>query len=207
VTLTTAVALFAIAMNYSTSAHMGMILMPEVAADEIEAGVRLPVGVTPDKAAKMANNITKATLRMFEEHGLETTAEGVKTNVRGGSFIDVEIVMLPPDVAELTANEVIDLWRKEIGDLQGVTQITFETESGPGGWRQDISVALSHNNIDVLAKATKALVATAESYDNTRDVSDNYRHGKKQLDFRLRPEGRALGWSTCHQVIARHQRS
>jgi multidrug efflux pump subunit AcrB len=193
VTLTTAVALFAIAMNYSTSAHMGMILMPEVAADEIEAGVRLPVGVTPDKAAKMANNITKATLRMFEEHGLETTAEGVKTNVRGGSFIDVEIVMLPPDVAELTANEVIDLWRKEIGDLQGVTQITFETESGPGGWRQDISVALSHNNIDVLAKATKALVATAESYDNTRDVSDNYRHGKKQLDFRLRPEGRALG--------------
>jgi multidrug efflux pump subunit AcrB len=24
-------------------------------------------------------------------------------------------------------------------------------------------------------------------------VSDNYRHGKKQLDFRLRPEGRALG--------------
>jgi multidrug efflux pump subunit AcrB len=193
VTLTTAVALFAIAMNYSTSAHMGMILMPEVAADEIEAGVRLPVGVTPDKAAEIANNITEATLRMFEEHGLETTAEGVKTNVRGGFFVDVEIVMLPPDEAELTANEVIDLWREEIGDLTGVTQITFETESGPGGWRQDISVALSHNNIEVLAKATKALAAIAESYDNTRDVSDNYRHGKKQLDFRLRPEGRALG--------------
>jgi multidrug efflux pump subunit AcrB len=180
VTLATAVALFAIAMNYSTSAHMGMILMPEVAADEIEAGVRLPVGVTPDKAAEIANSVTEATLRMFEEHGLETTAEGVN-------------VMLPPDVAELTANEVIDLWRQEIGDLPGVTQITFETESGPGGWRQDISIALSHNNIDVLAKATKALVAIAESYDNTRDVSDNYRHGKKQLDFRLRPEGRALG--------------
>ena len=193
VTLTTAVALFAIAMNYSTSAHMGMILMPEVAADEIEAGVRLPVGVTPDKAAEVANNVTEATLRMFEEHGLETTAEGVKTNVRGGSFVDVEIVMLPPDVAELTANEVIDLWREEIGDLPGVTQITFETESGPGGWRQDISIDLSHNNIEVLAKATKALVAIAESYNNTRDVSDNYRHGKKQLDFRLRPEGRAFG--------------
>ena len=193
VTLTTAVALFAIAMNYSTSAHMGMILMPEVAADEIEAGVRLPVGVTPDRAAEIANNVTEATMRMFAEHGLETTAEGVKTNVRGGVFVDVEIVMLPPDVAELTANEVIDLWRKEIGDLPGVTQITFETESGPGGWRQDISIDLSHNNIEVLAKATKQLVAIAESYDNTRDVSDNYRHGKKQLDFRLRPEGRALG--------------
>lgn len=193
VTLVTAIALFAIAMNYATSAHMGMILMPEVAADEIEAGVRLPVGVTPDKAAEVANNVTEATLRMFEKYGLETTAEGVKTNVRGGMFVDVEIVMLPPDVAELTANEVIEIWRKEIGDLPGVTQITFETESGPGGWRQDISIDLSHNNIEVLAKAAKALVATADSYDNTRDVSDNYRHGKKQLDFRLLPEGRALG--------------
>ncbi|WP_446008733.1 efflux RND transporter permease subunit [Candidatus Electrothrix sp.] len=193
VTLVTAIALFAIAMNYATSAHMGMILMPEVAADEIEAGVRLPVGVTPDKAAEVANNVTEATLRMFEKYGLETTAEGVKTNVRGGMFVDVEIVMLPPDVAELTANEVIEIWRKEIGDLPGVTQITFETESGPGGWRQDISIDLSHNNIEVLAKAAKALVATADSYDNTRDVSDNYRHGKKQLDFRLLPEGRTLG--------------
>ena len=33
-------------------AHMGMILMPEVSADEIEAGVRLPVDTTPAQAAR-----------------------------------------------------------------------------------------------------------------------------------------------------------
>lgn len=194
VTVTVALAVFAIALSYATSAHMGMILMPEVAADEIEAGIRLPVGTTPDKAAEIANNVTAATLRMFEEHNLETTAEGVKTNVRGGSrFVDVEIVMLPPDKAKMNAREVIALWRDQIGDLPGVSQISFEAESGPGGWRQDISIDLSHNNIDVLEKATMALVAKAQEFSNTRDVSDRFNKGKTQLDFTLLPEGRALG--------------
>ncbi len=194
ITLTIAVAFVAIVGAYATSAHMGMILMPELPADEIEAGIRLPVGTTPEQAAEIANTVTTATLRMFEEHGLHTTAEGVKTNVRGGTrFVDVEIVMLPPEERELNANQVIDLWRAEIGDLPGVSQISFEAEAGPGGHRQAISLDLSHDDIDVLEKATKALVAKAESFSNTRDVSDSFNKGKDQLDFSLLPEGRALG--------------
>lgn len=194
ITLTAGVALFLIAASYATSSHMGMILMPEVAADEIEAGVRLPVGTTPEQAAEIAGQVTAASLRMFEREGLETTAEGIKTNVRGGArFVDVEIVMRPPNERELNTNEVIELWRDEIGDLPGVSQITFEAESGPGGWRQDISIDLSHDDIDVLEKATLALLERAESFSNTRDVNDNFNKGKDQFDFILRPEGRALG--------------
>ncbi len=193
VTLTAALALFVIVGSYATSAHMGMINMPEVAADEIEAGIRLPVGVTPEQAARVANDVTASTQRMFEEHNLHKVAEGIKTNVRGGSFVDVEIVMRPPDQRDMTAAEVIKLWRDEIGDIPGVSQMTFEAESGPGGYRQDIDVDLSHDDIDVLEKATAAFVARAEQFANTRDVSDNYNKGKKQIDFRLRPEGRALG--------------
>jgi multidrug efflux pump subunit AcrB len=194
VTLTAAVALFVIAGSYATSAHMGMISMPEVSADEIEAGVRLPVGTTPDQAAAIAGEVTRATMRMIEEHGLETTSEGVKTNVRGGArFVDVEIVMRPPDERELDTAEVIDLWRREIGDLPGVTQITFEAEAGPGGHRPDISIDISHTDIELLEKATTALVARAEAFDNIRDINDNYDKGKDQFDVRLLPEGRALG--------------
>ncbi len=193
VTAAAAVALFVVVGSYSMSAHMGMILMPEVSADEIEAGVRLPVGVTPLQAERVAADVTAASLRMFEEHDLDRVAEGVKTNIRGGSFVDVEIVMKPPDERDMTAAEVIELWRDSIGDLPGVDQITFEAERGPGGYRQDISIDISHRDIDVLERAARDLVARAESFSNTRDVSDNYNKGKTQLDFRLLPEGRALG--------------
>ncbi|MBC6998137.1 efflux RND transporter permease subunit [Cytophaga sp. FL35] len=193
ITLSAAVALLLVVGGFGYSGHMGLIMMPEVAADEIEAGVRLPVGTTPDQAAKVAHDISQATQRMFEEHNLYEVAEGMKTNVRGQNFIDVEIVMLPPDQRDITAREVIALWRDNIGDIEGVDQITFEAERGPGGARQAISVDLSHSDIDVLEKASAAFVERMKSFSNTRDVTDNYNKGKLQYDFKLLPQGRNLG--------------
>jgi multidrug efflux pump subunit AcrB len=193
ITITAALALLFVVGGYANSDHMGMINMPEVAADEIEAGVSMPVGTTPAQAGEVAIRLTEATKRMYEKHNLHEVAEGIKTNVRGQDFIDIEIVMRPPDERDMTAKEVIALWRDEIGDIQGVDQITFEAERGPGGWRQDISIDLSHDDIEILEKASKQLVREIESFTNTADVNDNYDKGKKRIDFRLLPEGRALG--------------
>lgn len=193
ITLSIALALLVVVGGYGYSDHIGIIMMPEVAADEIEAGVRLPVGVTPEQAARVANEITESTRRMFEKHDLYRVAEGIKTNVRGQNFVDVEIVMKPPDQHDMTAGEIIKLWRDEIGDIDGVDQITFEAERGPGGAQQAISVDLSHADIEVLEKASQAFLKRAEAFEATRDVSDNYNKGKLQFDFKLLPEGRNLG--------------
>ena len=193
VTLTAAVGLFIVVGGYGYSGHMGMIMMPEVAADEIEAAARMPVGTTPVQAADTATAITKSTMEMFDEHDLYRVADGVKTNVRGGSFIDVEIVMKPPDERDMTANDVIALWRDEMGEIPGVDQITFEAERGPAGYRQDIEVDLSHSDIDVLEKAYAEFKEKLKNYAATRDVNDNYNRGKLQFDLKLTEEGRALG--------------
>ena len=193
ITLSAAVALLLIVGGYGYSDHMGMIMMPEVAADEIEAGVSLPVGTTTLQAAKVAEEITASTRKMFDEHNLYEVAEGIKTNVRGQNFIDVEIVMRPPDQREMSARELITLWRDNIGDIEGVDQITFEAERGPGGYQQAISVDLSHPNINVLERASQSFLQRMEAFDNTRDVNDNYNKGKMQYDFKLKPEGRNLG--------------
>jgi len=193
VTLSSAVALLIVVGGYGYSDHMGMVMMPQMAADEIEAGVSLPVGTTPRQAAEVAYDITNSTHKMFEENNLYEVAEGIKTNVRGQSFIDVEIVMKPPSERDMSAQELMELWRDQIGDIPGVDQITFEAERGPGGWRQDIVVDLSHSNIDVLENATTALVNRMEAFDATRNVNDNYDRGKSQFDFKLLEEGRKLG--------------
>ena len=193
ITMTIATALLIIVGGYGASDHMGMIMMPEVAADEIEAGVYLPVGTTLDQAAKIAHDITESTHRMFEKYNLKVAAEGIKTNVRRQTFIDVEIVMRPADEHDMTAKDIIELWRKEIGDIEGVDQITFQAESGPGGHRDDIMVDLSHTDIDVLQKASADFVELAKEFENARDVNDNYDKGKVQFDFKLLPEARNLG--------------
>jgi len=198
ISLSTAIAIFVVVAGYGTSGHMGMIMMPEVAADEIEAGIRLPVGTTPDQAARVAGLVTASTRRMFDEHNLYEVAEGVKTNVRGGSFIDVEIVMRPPDEHDMSAEEIIALWRDQIGDIEGVSQITFEAERGPGGWRQDISIDLSHSDIEVLEAASQAFLLRVQEFEGATNVNDNYNKGKAQFDFTLLPEGRNLGLTPAY---------
>ncbi|MEM6641639.1 MAG: efflux RND transporter permease subunit [Bacteroidota bacterium] len=193
VTFAAAIALLIMVGGYGYSGHMGLVLMPENAADEIEAGVKLPVGTTTDQAAAIAHEITASTMKMFEEHDLYTVAEGVKTNVRRKSFIDVEAVMRPPDQRDMTAREFIQLWRDNIGEIQGVDQITFEAERGPGGWQQDISVDLSHPDVDVLEKASRAFFNQVGKFTETKDISDNYNKGKLQFGFELLPEARSLG--------------
>ena len=195
VTATLALALLLVLGGYALSSHMGMVLMPEVSANEIEAGIRMPTGTTPDQAAAIANAVTFASLEMFDKHDLYRCAEGIKTNVRGEGYIDVEIVMKPPNERDISSNEVIEIWRTEIGELPGVNQISFRAERGPGGHRRDIDIGLSHSDIDVLEKATASLVERVNSYANIRDVNDNYDRGKTQFDFKLKPEGRALGLS------------
>lgn len=193
ITLSSAIGILVLVGGYGWSDHMGTVLMPEVAADEIEAAVRLPVGTTTEKAAKVAHEITKSTQRMFDEHNLYEVAEGIKTNVRGKDFVDVEVVMKPPDERDMTAKQMIDLWRENIGDVEGVDQITFEAERGPGGARQDISIDLSHPDISVLEKASQAFGERAATFAEVRDINDNYNMGKIQLGFELLPEGRNLG--------------
>jgi multidrug efflux pump subunit AcrB len=195
ITLSAAIALLVMVGSYGLSDHMGIILMPQVAADEIEEAVSLPVSTTPMQAAAVADEITASTLRMFDENDLYRVAEGVKTNVRGQNFIDVEIVMKPPTERDMEAQEVIELWRDEIGQIAGVDQITFEAERGPGGYAQDISVDLGHNDIEVLEEASQAFVKRVEAFENTRDVNDNYNKGKLRYDFKLLPAGRNLGFT------------
>jgi len=193
ITVSSALSLLIVAGAYGVSDHMGMIMMPRVAADEIEAGVRLPVGTTLEQAARVANAITESTHQMFDAHNLYAVAEGIKTNVRGKSFIDVEIVLKPPDERDMSAAEVIELWRNEIGDIDGVEQITFEAERGPGGWRDDISVDLSHSDTELLATAAMDFKARMAEFSNTRNLNDNFNKGKLQYNFTLLPEGEATG--------------
>lgn len=193
ITVTAAVTLLVVVGSYGSSDHMGMVMMPELSADEIEAGIRMPQGTTIAQSARIAHEVTDATMRMIDEHNLHHVAEGVQTNVRGQSFIDVEIVMRPPDEHDMTAGEVIRIWRDNIGDIDGVDQITFEAERGPGGHRPDLSIGLSHSDINVLEKATRQFRGRVETYEEIRDVGDDYRRGKAQFDFVLRPEGRNLG--------------
>ncbi len=192
VVLVLAVVLLGVVGGYATSDHMSMIMMPEVGSDEIEAGATLPEDTTRKRALEVARELSSRTLRMFEEHNLQDSAEGVSTHI-WGTHVEAEIIMNPPGERKMSVREVAALWRREVGDIPGVQNLSFETSGGPGGWRDDISVDLSHSDIETLEQASQVFFRRLEEFDATRDVNDNYELGKRQFDFHLLPAGRRLG--------------
>jgi multidrug efflux pump subunit AcrB len=52
---------------------------------------------------------------------------------------------------------------------------------------------LSHRNEDVLARASAEVAEALDYFPNVIDIDDGYSPGKRQLDFKIRPEARSLG--------------
>ncbi|MFB6355260.1 MAG: efflux RND transporter permease subunit [bacterium] len=192
VTLTLALVLLLVVGGYAWSDHMGMIMMPEVSAEEIEVSARLPQDAIDEQIMRVQRQLARSTERVFEEHNLDKSAEGYQTQI-WGTTVTMELVMKPPGERKLSVPEVTKIWRKGVGSIPGVRQLTFESERGPGSWRDDISVDLNHSSIETLERASQVFFRRLQEFESTRDVNDSYEPGKEQLDFKILPEGRSLG--------------
>jgi multidrug efflux pump subunit AcrB len=57
-------------------------------------------------------------------------------------------------------------------------------------------VELSHGDIKTLQAAGESLAETLKRFPKVSDVNDGFEEGKKQFDYKLRPEGRSLKLTT-----------
>ena len=90
-----------------------------------------------------------------------------------------------------SAQEVINLWRKEVGQVEGVKNIDFRS-IGPGA-DVDIRIELSSSDYDQLAPAAEALKAKLQTYQGIHDLNTTFDEGDLELQVTLKPEARALG--------------
>ena len=120
-TATLMISTFLVVGAYASSDHMGMIMMPEVAADEIEAGVRLPVGTTPAQAARVADCVKSAfngrRLIVFSggakkgENSVFDDARAIRDGGGNGSIIGRNTFQRPRADAIDMLNKLIDIYK------------------------------------------------------------------------------------------------
>ena len=98
-----------------------------------------------------------------------------------------------------------DLWRAAVGRIAGLQMLRFESDAGGPGSGAGIDLELSHRNIDTLKAAGRELAASLMEFGQINDVDDDSALGKRQIDFTVKPLGRALGLDA--QTIARQVRT
>ncbi len=100
---------------------------------------------------------------------------------------------IPPEdrTSTVTSKELVNEWRKLIGPIPGVKQLSFRAELGHGG--EPINVQLKGHDFEVLNTIAQKIKHKLSEYDGLFDIKNSYEGGKDEVQLRIRPEAEQLG--------------
>ena len=192
-----AVSLLVITVGYVRSGRMGFQPFPRVESDYAFADITLPFGAAVEDTHDVAGQLYEAARRVVEETGHHELVTGIFVDIAdGGSHrASVRVQLAEPAVRERTLSTAgfVEEWRKRVGPIPGVDSLRLMSDRGGPGGGSALSLELRHPDIRVLEQASAALAEELDTFPNVLDIDSGFQPGKPQIDFRVTPEGEALG--------------
>jgi multidrug efflux pump subunit AcrB len=110
-----------------------------------------------------------------------------------GSHIgEVRVEMLGTEERGIHFEDINLAWEKTVGSIPGAVRQSFTgMEAGPPG--AAIEIWLLGHDMDQLLGGADMLKAKLGGYDGVYQVADDFRRGKNEVRFRLKPEATVLG--------------
>ena len=181
---------------------------PKIPSEVITATLEMPEGTAISITEKYIARITKmaeqlqgkyyeADGRKLIQHILVTVGTGggrPRANTVGKSHLgSVTFEILPPESRSSTvkSGELVTEWRKMIGPIPGVQNLSFFAELGRGG--DPINVQLKGQNFKELNQLAMQVKEKLAKYEGLHDIKNSFEGGKDEVQLRIRPEAEQLG--------------
>jgi len=215
VTLAVGIAIFAGTIGYILGGHIKFIFFDSVEADNMIATLVMPQGTPFDQTRRIIEDVEVAALQAIQEFEAErgpnsqpllrhiATAVGSHpAAARGGPghsdmgalmaahLAEVNVELLDSEQRDLSSTDLKNRWREIVGEVPGVSSLTFRSELMSTG--DAIDVELSHVDFDSLLAAAERLKSILRPYDGVSDISDSFETGKAELKLKLKDVGRTL---------------
>jgi multidrug efflux pump subunit AcrB len=87
--------------------------------------------------------------------------------------------------------ELTRRWRQQAGDLPGVEELSFRSSLVAIG--SPIEIELSGTDLGVLRRAAASVKTQLAGFPGVFDITDTFRGGKQELEYRILPSAEALG--------------
>jgi len=213
ITCCTAVTITLLTSTLVANGTVQRIFFPKVDAPRIVAEVTFPDGTPASVTDAATQRLEEAVLRVSETHSAGDVAlaqtvhrvVGSASNEGGGGGFGggggegahlghVQVQLADNTERELTSQQVLAIWREEVGEIPGAEALLFKTESmGPGGGALEFKMLAARERMGDLEAAVEATKRKLNTYKGVSDVDDDSRPGKWELQMRSRPGGIAMG--------------
>ncbi len=184
---------------------------PDIDGSEIHATLVFPDGTAPSYARLGAMQIQDAVQEVESEHvaaggkpfiktlyrrigEVGNTMQG-PTGVTNGSHVSsVEVQLFPTGDRDISNREVISLWREQVPEIAGHEALKFGSESmGPGGNQIEFKILASDKDAYLLDEVADACKVELNKIKGVKDIEDDSRLGKWEMNLRLNNLGKTLG--------------
>ena len=175
------------------------VFFPDIAADFLQVSVEMNEGTPPANThaalRRIQEGLWEVDRQVSEDEGMKSGA--VVTNVvsfaRGDTSGRIIAELVKDEVAIIDGQEVLRRWRAEVGDVTGVKTLGFSGAMGGPGGGPAVSLTLTGNNIEQVARAAKELERRIRLYDGIYDVRNSYERGTAEIKLNIKPEAESLG--------------
>lgn len=211
VTATVFMAVLFLTLGTVATGFIQFKFFPDVEGDILSAKVEMVQGVPFEETEKVVERIEAAALALSKKYSKQGGGNVVKhvlssagtqpfqTGISGmlgpptATHIgEVTLELAPAAERTIGSEDLVAEWRKLIGTLPGVVELSIQAETAAGG--NAIDVSLTGPDLDQLIAATDFAKKGLDTFSGVIDISDTNRAGKDELKFeKLTPAGQALG--------------
>ncbi|OAN81284.1 acriflavin resistance protein [Jannaschia sp. EhC01] len=179
--------------------------MPEIDGDLLEARLLFPVGTplvrTTEAVTQVEAALDRVNARLTPEQPGEQPlvirritrlGRNISAGESGAHVATVGVDLLGAETRNSTLDDIVTLWREEIGLLSGASSLIV-TEPGIGPQGIAVELRLTHPDLATLEAAGRATMAELETYAGVRNAILDLRPGARELRLSLSPGAEALG--------------
>lgn len=203
VTLTGFVGVLLIVVALVMSGWTRFTFFPSVVFESVTASLAMPVGSpfeVTDRHVKRILDVTQELQSKYTDpetgdsmikHVLATT--GSQYNSRGAHLGRVQFELMAPEkrTLKIDVNELIDEWRREIGEVPGAESLTVR--SGSFRFGDPVDVQLSGNSLETLSLVADQIKSHLAEYPTVFEIADSLSNGKEELRVDVTRQGYVLG--------------
>ncbi len=179
--------------------------IPAIDGDVLEARILMPQGTPFARTAEVADRVSAALGRIDAAFAPDqpdgaALVKSVQTRFNynptsgesGPHVATISADLLGAETRTVTLDEIVTLWREEIGDVPGALAILLmEPSIGPQGIA--IEIRLSAPDLEELARAADRLLTEVQTYAGVFNATHDLRAGKPELQLRLAEGATGLG--------------
>ncbi len=196
---------FMLSVGMVAGGKMKLIGFPEIDGNVLQARILLPQGTPIKKTEGVVDRVLDALQTVNGElTPLQPEGQSLVQNVTvkfnknldayeaGPHVATVSVDLLKAEVRNATLDDISSRWRKYVGDLPEVINITYkEPAIGPGGL--PIEIRLQGQDLTRLKQASLELQNWLNRYAGVVDLNDDSRPGKPEIRVRMKRGALAKG--------------